>query len=387
VQTLFVTGPGGAGSSTVAAATALRLAAAGSRCVLLTAEPARVAGLADAVRVDVVAARPALEQLWARHADSLAAAVPVLTVPPATSVVPVPGVAEFALLTALAGHARSGDVDVVVLDAGPTPTATALLALPGVLRWWLRQAAPTRLRVLAQLRAVAVPGRPGVAARLLAGAAGVEELLDAAPLADPARTAVHLVLRPDEAAGDHLTGTAMALGVLGQRIASVTLSRVLPAGSGEWWTRRAAVQAAALRRVGDLAGPVREVAESAAAPSSVADLQALDAAVPEVVGQSIPPAAPRQADGVWVLDLPLPYADRGQVELTRWEDDLVVTAAGMRRSVPLDALLRRCTVAGGSLTGPGTAQAVLEVRFTPDPAQWPAGLLATADTTTEGSRR
>jgi arsenite-transporting ATPase len=88
-----------------------------------------------------------------------------------------------------------------------------------------------------------------------------------------------------------------------------------------------------------------------------------------------------------VLDLPLPYADRGQVELTRWDDDLVVTAAGMRRSVPLDALLRRCTVAGGSLTDPGTAQAVLEVRCTPDPAQWPAGLLATADTTTEGSRR
>jgi arsenite-transporting ATPase len=388
VQTLLLTGPGGAGSSTVAAATALRLTAAGSRCVLLTAELPRVAGLADAVGVDVVAARPALEQLWAQHAGSLAAAVPVLTVPPATSVVPVPGVAEFALLTALAGHARSGDVDVVVLDAGPTTTATALLALPGALRWWLRQAAPTRLRVLAQLRAAAIPGRSGMAAGLLAGAAGVEELLDAAPLADPARTAVHLVLRPDEGAGDQLTATATALGVLGQRIASVTVSRVLPAGSGEWWAQRAAVQVGALGRVRELAGAVREVAESAAAPSSVADLQALDAAVPEIVAQPIPPAVPRRADGGWVLGLPLPYADRGQVELTRWDDDLVVTVAGMRRSVSLDPLLRRCTVAGGSLTDPGSAQAILEVRFTPDPAQWPDGLLATAadSTATEGVR-
>jgi arsenite-transporting ATPase len=59
----------------------------------------------------------------------------------------------------------------------------------------------------------------------------------------------------------------------------------------------------------------------------------------------------------------------------------VVTAAGVRRSLPLGALLRRCTVAGGALTAPGTAQTVLEVRFTPDPAQWPAELLDA-----EGSR-
>jgi arsenite-transporting ATPase len=381
VQILLVTGPGGAGSSTVAAATALRLTAAGSRCLLLTTRPPRIPGLADAVGVDVVAAQPALEQLWGRHAEQLSAAVPVLTVPPASSVVPVPGVVEFGLLAALAGHARAGDVDVVVLDAGPLATATALLALPGALRWWLAQVAPTRLRVLATLRAAATPDRPGVAAGLLTGAAGVEELLGATPLADPATTAVHLVVRPDPDAADQLAETATALGVLGQRIASVTVSRVLPAGTGEWWAQRAAVQDDALARVRDLAVPVREVAESALAPSSPADLQALDAAVPEIGVPPTVPAPPRRADGGWVLDVPLPFVRRGQVELTRWDDDLVVTAAGMRRSLPLGALLRRCTVAGGALTAPGTAQTVLEVRFTPDPAQWPAELLDA-----EGSR-
>jgi arsenite-transporting ATPase len=381
VQTLLVTGPGGAGSSTVAAATALRLTADGSRCVLLTTRPPRTADLDAAVTVDVVSAQPALERLWARHADGLAAAVPVLTVPPATSVVPVPGVVEFAVLAALAGYARSGDVDVVVLDAGPTPTGTALLALPGALRWWLAQAAPTRLRVLATLRAATLPGRPGMAAGLLAGAAGVEELLDAVPLADPGRTAVHLVVRPDADAADQLARAATALGVLGQRIASVTVSRVLPAGQGEWWAQRGAVQTGALARVRALGSPVREVAESAVAPSSVAELQVLDAAVPELGTRPLTPAAPRRAQGGWVLDVPLPFLERGQVELTRWADDLVVTAAGVRRSLPLDALLRRCTVAGGSLAAPGTAGATLQVRFTPDPDQWPAGLLEA-----EGSR-
>ena len=43
--------------------------------------------------------------------------------------------------------------DVVVVDAGPTSSAVSLLALPGALRWWLGQLAPTRLRVRAPLRA------------------------------------------------------------------------------------------------------------------------------------------------------------------------------------------------------------------------------------------
>ena len=68
MQTLLITGPGGAGSSTVAAATALRLQDAGSRCVLLSTRPPAVPGLADvpsypkwvaaAKQVDVLEAGP-----------------------------------------------------------------------------------------------------------------------------------------------------------------------------------------------------------------------------------------------------------------------------------------------------------------------------------------
>jgi len=378
VQVLLVTGPGGAGSSTVAAATAAQRAAAGARVVLLSAQPPAVPGLGDAVTVDVVTPLPALETLWARHAEQVAAAVPVLTVPPASSVVPVPGVTGFALLTALAGHVRSADADVVVVDAGPLADATALLALPGALRWWLGQLAPTRLRVLATLRAAATPDRPGAAAGLLSAAAAVEELLDAVPLADPARTSVHLVLRPEPAAADHLQETAAALAVLGQRVASATVARVLPAGAGEWWAARAAVQADAVVRVRALLAAVAEVAEAAVPPASPADLLALDAAAPgTVTAPSAVLASRRSAEG-WTLGVALPHARRGGVGLTRWDDDLVVTAAGVRRSLPLDAVLRRCTVVSGHLAAPGTEQATLEVRFTPDPAQWPPGLLTAA---------
>ena len=83
----------------------------------------------------------------------------------------------------------------------------------------------------------------------------------------------------------------------------------------------------------------------------------------------------RRDDG-WSLTLPLPFGERNCVDLIRWGDDLVITAAGVRRTVRLDSLLRRCEVTGGRLHDPGTARAALEVTFRPDPRLWPADLLA-----------
>jgi arsenite-transporting ATPase len=146
-------------------------------------------------------------------------------------------------------------------------------------------------------------------------------------------------------------------------------------GSGSWWERRAAEQEAVLPLLAEVA-EVLPVPELPVAPAAVAELAAL---LPEGgLPAPEPPAAPapERLDGGWRLALSLPFADRGAVDLTRWGDDLVVTVAGARRSIRLDALLRRCDVTGGRLSHPGTAAARLEVTFVPDPGQWPADLLA-----------
>jgi hypothetical protein len=118
------------------------------------------------------------------------------------------------------------------------------------------------------------------------------------------------------------------------------------------------------------------VPELPAAATAVADLAGLlpDEELPQPPVPTVP--APERLDGGWRLVLPLPFAERGAVDLTRWTDDLVVTAAGVRRSLRLDPLLRRCEVTGGRLVDPGAAAARLEVTFVADPGLWPVGLLA-----------
>lgn len=371
MRTLLVTGPGGAGSSTVAAATALAAAQAGHRVRLLcSAEPA-VTGLADRVTVQVVTAAAAVESAWAGHADQLAAVAPVLGLPPASSVVPLPGAGEVALLVELARVAAAGGTDVLVVDAGPVDRATALLALPTALRWWLAQLAPPRLRVLAAVRSAASRGRPGALEAALAALTTTEALLERAP----ADIEVHLVLPPDARALPALRGTAAGVGLLGHRLAAVTLARLLPEGTGDWAAARAAHQDEVRAGLGATGFPVAELAEAACPPADVDALAALAVALP-VGTTDLPTTSSRREGRGWVLTVPVPGAGRGGVELTRWGDELVVGVGGVRRSLPLDSLLRRCAVTSASVRDPATPAAALVVGFVADPDHWPADLLA-----------
>jgi arsenite-transporting ATPase len=77
VRTLLLTGPGGAGTSTLAAATAVRSARAGRRTVLLSRQVVPVPGLADVAGLDVVRVDPqsTFERLWGGTAGAVGAVV------------------------------------------------------------------------------------------------------------------------------------------------------------------------------------------------------------------------------------------------------------------------------------------------------------------------
>jgi arsenite-transporting ATPase len=374
VRTLLFSGPGGAGTTTLAASAAVQAARSGRRTLLLSRQPAPVAGLdrVEGLEVKVVDAVGALERLWSGPATRLTEALPQLSLPPASSVVPLPGVAEFAVFAELA----AAEADLVVVDAGPLEAAAALVGLPASLRWWLDQLLPPGLRALGAVRTAAVAAgavRRGPVDAGLAVLPLLERLLSDDRLADPAETTVCLVAAPRRGAAEVAHRAVTALALHGLRPAAV-LARVLPAGTGSWWAERTAEQKTALAELAEVA-PVRQVSEAPTAPE---DVEALAALLPDFAPtgpEAAVPATGRQ-DGTWQLSVPLPFAQRGDVDLTRWLDDLVVTAAGVRRSVRLDPLLRRCEVTGGRLTRPGTADAHLLVSFQPDPELWPADLLA-----------
>ena len=69
---------------------------------------------------------------------------------------------------------------------------------------------------------------------------------------------------------------------------------------------------------------------------------------------------------IYRMRLALPQLDSGALALGRVDDDLIISAGGLRRRVRLASVLRRCTVLDAHLRG-----SELTVRFRPDPEVWP----------------
>ncbi|MGV9274099.1 ArsA family ATPase [Streptomyces griseosporeus] len=387
MRTLMITGPGGSGRSTVAAATALQAAAEGTRTLLLSTDrtdtpgallgtptgpvPARVTPHLTVWRPDAPAAfrqdLAAFQERAANVLDLLGAS----RLDP-EEVTPLPGAEELALLRAIRDAALSDAHDLLVVDLPPAPQALALLALPEELRRYLRrllpperQAARALRPVLGRLAGVPMPAEwlYDTAARWDVELAAVEAVLG------DRRTAVRLVAEPGPAGTDALRAARLGLALRALPVEAVVANRVLPEDTaGSWLAGAVAQQRKALDAWREEYGELRTAPHLGHDPRGLDDLTAL--AVPAPAPDTPPadwPVTDRIADdGVLVWQIPLPGAVREDIDLVRRGDELVVTAGPCRRIVPLPSALRRCTVEGA-----GLRDGDLRVRFTPDPDLWP----------------
>ncbi|HEY9390383.1 MAG TPA: ArsA family ATPase [Mycobacteriales bacterium] len=412
MRTLLFTGKGGDGTSTVAAATAARLARGGDKTLLLSvhpahhladtlgvpvgAEPAEIGAGLYAARVDT---RRGLGQSWPMLRDLLDSLSPLGdgSSVSADELALLPAVEPTLALLQVRDHANSGRWDTMVLDCATTVDALRLVALPTTLAWYVgRLVAHHRpTRPASGTPATTVGALAEAVADLRMTLAEVDSLLRSAD------TSVRLVLTPRAAAVAEARRTATALALHGHLLEEVVVTQVLPdqtsrhGGEGDdryqGWVRSQQRQLALIAELfADV--PVRRVPRQVDEPVGVAALldladQAIGLEDPSSSagpvegrphGQGRGTAGPsvrvdQVADGFeWALRLPL--VERDQLDLARVDDGLVVTLDDHRRVIPLPAVLRRCTVEGARL-----ADGWLRVRFRPDPARWPTALLSAAD--------
>jgi len=383
VRLLLVTGPGGAGTTTAAAATAVLAATRGCKTLLvgaagdtgslpraLAAEPGE---LDCGLTVEQVAAAPELQRVLEAWGARLSPALTAAGIsPPGPGEAPLlPGVAEAAILLALAGHA-GGRFDLVVLDAGPLPAARRLLALPASVGWYLDRGLGPDRRVRSRA------GRRGTASLYDAAAALAAGLGEAAHLLAGPDAAARLVVAPDAAALAALGEALPSLAVSGLRVDGVLVNRVVPAPAAglagdAWWAALTVEQSSRVRGVRERVAPVPVLTAPYVVPPPTGP-SALLALAEELYGGDDPvPSPPAEPPGPWVEPcpqgyswvLPLPWGKAGDVALRRRGDTLEVTVAGERRVLELPSALRRCTALGASVRG-----GRLAVRFEPDPGRW-----------------
>ncbi|CAL9428206.1 ArsA-related P-loop ATPase [Streptomyces sp. enrichment culture] len=387
MRTLLITGPGGTGRTTVAAATALTAAREGTRTLLLGTDRDDTLGAVLGLRTGPAPApvepgltvwRPDVAQGFrdglAALQDRAAAALDLLGAArlDPEDLTPLPGAEDLALLRALREATLAEAHDLLVVDLPPAPRALALLAAPEELRRCLRRLLPPERQAARALRPVLgrLAGVPMPAEALYETAARWDlELAAAEAVLADRNTAVRLVAEPGPAGADAVRATALGLALRGLRTEVLVANRVLPEDTpaDSWLSGPLAQQRKTLEEWRGTYD-VRVVAHLGRDPRGTDDLAALD--VPGVNPAASPvewPVTDRLAeDGVLVWHIPLPGAVREDLDLIRRGDELVVAAGPFRRIVPLPSALRRCAVDGAALR-----EGVLAVRFAPDPELWP----------------
>jgi arsenite-transporting ATPase len=402
-RVVLVTGKGGVGKTTTAAATAVGAARRGLRTLVVSTDAAH--SLGDALDVELrtaatwrdthevepglhalaVGAHTAVEADWEVVRAYLLGVLDAMGVDAvvADELTSLPGAEEVAALAALAHQADEGGWDLVVVDCAPTAETLRLLALPEVLGWHLDRLLPAQRRLLTVLRpaASAAAGIPTPGPEVVGVLRAWRDLMTGVRiLLTSPRASVRLVLTPERVVIAESRRVLTSLSLHGYAVDGVVVNRLLPpAPTGDPW--RAAwetAQASGLEQVREsflgiplmtapyLAGePIGPDALAALAEATVPDT----GEAPDLLDDVATPRTRVEADGAdFVLTLPLPLVTAGQVHLARRDDDLVIEVGDQRRVVTLPSVLRRCVVQNAAV---GSGE--LRVRFERDERQWASG--------------
>ncbi|MGW1793954.1 ArsA family ATPase [Streptomyces tubercidicus] len=397
MRIVLVTGAGGAGRTTLAAATALAGARRGERALLLTtgsSAPETVLGtplgadaptlIAPGLHARRIDSGDRFRQEFLAFQERAGAALDLLGAAPLDEdeLTELPGSEDFALLHALRAAHASDDWDLVVVDMPPAAETVRLLALPAQVRRYLRrllpperQAARALRPVLAQLAGVPMPAQKlyDAAERWETELAAVQRTID-----DPG-TSVRLVTDAGPVAAATLRSVRAGLALHGRRTDGVIVNRLLPTGSADpFLAGLSGSQQTALKALREEFPdvPVHEVPHLGHDPQGVDELDELIGRAVGGIGPDRPADGPHTdpwtvedrlaTDGILVWRVPLPGAERRGLGLVRRGDEIVVSVGRFRRIRTLPSALRRCTVSGA-----GLRDGALEIRCTPDPDLWP----------------
>lgn len=364
-RTILYTGKGGVGKTSVAAATAVRAAAAGRRTLILSTDPAH--SLSDALQTELGSEPTAVsadldaaeidaqhelgrhwqgvqdwfgELLMQRGLDRISAEE--LTVPP--------GVDELFSLLRLMEHHASGRWEVIVIDCAPTGETLRLLSFPEAARWWLEKIVPLERAIVAAAAPLArtvldIPLPTGAVfgdiQRLSANLIAMDAILR-----DTEHSTIRLVMAPDRMVIGEAMRTFTYLNLYGYLTDAVVVNKVFPPDVGDYFAGWRDHQQEQLELVRSAFEPV-PVLEAPFYDREVIGTDRLgllgerlfgDGEAAAILHESITQSIETHEHGA-TLKLTIPFARKQEIGLRQVGLELIVTAAGQRRTIMLPPTL------------------------------------------------
>jgi len=374
-RVLLYTGKGGVGKTTCAAATALRCAELGYRTVVLSTDSAH--SLGDSLDIELGPEPTNIApNLWAQETDvyynlrkhwgtvqawlSALLAWRGIDETLAEEMAILPGMEELSSLLWVNMHHEADEFDVVVVDCAPTAETLRLLAFPEDARWWLERILPLKKRVARVVNPVleSVIGIPTPGSEVFNQAEDLVRQLGRLRdlLADRQRASIRLVLNPERMVIREAQRTLTYLSLYGYGTDLVICNRVLPASvQDSYFTAWHATQRKHLQFIHEAFSPI---------PTRRVPLFAQEAVGLEMLGQTASALfaeddplklfydgqshSVQKEHGGYILDIELPFGQKGKIDVVKRGDELTVRIGAYRRNIILPTVLARLS--------PGTAR-------------------------------
>lgn len=389
MRVILMTGKGGVGKTSVAAATGLRCAELGYKTLVLSTDPAH--SLADSFDMELEhAPRQVRSNLWGAELDALmelegnwGAVKRYITQVlqarglegvEAEELAILPGMDEIFSLVRMKRHYDEGEYDVLIIDSAPTGTALRLLSLPEVAGWYMRRFYKPLQAVSAALRPLVEPLFRPIAGFSLPN----QEVMDAPyefyeqiealekVLTDNSQTSVRLVTNPEKMVIKESLRAHAYLSLYNVATDLVVANRIIPESvSDPFFKKWKENQQQYRQEIHDNFQPL-PIKEVPLYSEEMCGLQALDR-LKETLYPGEDPAQVYykettlrvvQEQNQYSLEVYLPGIPKNKVELSKTGDELNIRIGNHRRNLVLPQAL-----AALQPTGAKMEEDYLKIRF------------------------
>ena len=379
MRTILFTGKGGVGKTTIAAATALKIAGQGQRTLVVSTDPAHSLGDAFDTKLANSPVR-VQENLWAKEINVLVelssnwevlhrffstlikSAGGLSDIISEEMAVP-PGMDEVFGLMEIYSARESGAYDCMVIDCAPTAQTLRLLSLPDVARWWIKKILPVERKIARTIRPIRKTflGLPIPTEEVYDKIEALFEEISRlhSLLTDPELSSVRLVMNPEKVVIDESRRAFTYLNLYGYPIDCVIVNRIMPPKAGRSYFREwRKSQIKYLEEIRDCFAPL-PILESYLMRNEIfgherltemADAIYKDLNPMEVFHKGQPQKFTKEGEK-YIFSLDLPFLEKKDFELLKDDNHLLLSTGNVRREILLPDMLVKYEIEKAAFTG------------------------------------